>query len=396
MFQKIIILLPALIPLFLTQRSQVKKRSLGFIAGTFIPAGIFLLYLTSHSILWDAWNAVVTISRLVNNDQWGFPPLTGLMPYPYVYLTEGGISFPWIVNTVIILLSVIGLPILFWKTKKTPSLFFFSLLFYILSIALFLLFPRPHMQYFIPFTIIASLCAALSIQEILTLISRRVSMRYLEPFAYVAISLTLLTSFSLQTMDRVRDGNTNDEQLQVLRDTARIIKPGETVYDEVGSYIFRPDGYFICCHHYEQFVDKLDPSLWSLKEHLIKNKTKFIVLDQKGFAFWTPKPDDVNFIISTYAPSAYKKIYTLGVRFQCDKNVCTQLNVHGNPISEKQVSSFPIVVEEHYVIHIQPEGEEISLNNSSYHNNDSIRLPVGTYTFLPRIGVTGFSVQLGR
>jgi hypothetical protein len=396
MFQKIIILLPSLIPLFLTQLPQVKKRSFLFAAGTCIPAGMFLLYLVSQHILWDAWNAVVNISRLVNNDQWGFPPLTGLMPYPYVYLTEGGISFPWIINTSIILLSLPGILLLFWKTKKTPSIFFFSILFYLLSIVLFLLFPRPHMQYFIPFTIIASLFTAITIQETLTFITTFIHTRFVESILYIAIALTLLTSFSLQTIDRVRDGNTNDEQVQVLRDTARIIKPDETVYDEVGSYIFRPDGYFICCHHYEQFVDKLDPSLWSLKEHLIQNKTKFIILDQKGFAFWTPKPEDVNFIITHYAPSAYKKIYTLGIRFQCDKHVCKQLNVHGNPISEKQVSSFPIVIEEQYVIHIQPEGEEVSINNSSYHNRDSIRLPVGTYTFAPRIGVTGLSVQLDR
>ncbi len=396
MFMKILILLPALIPLLFTHTANIKKHVMKFALGGSIAAGGFFLYLLANNIVWLCFWSLTRISQYVNNTQWGFPPLTGLMPYPYVYLTEGGISYPWIINTVLLALAVPGIPIVFVRTRNHPSRFFFTVLFVLLSMALFFLFPRPHMQYFIPLTVVASLLAALTVGETLAFTSSRLRLPVLEPVGIALVLLGLSVSMYMQTMDRIRPGNTNEEQLQVLTDTSRIIKPHETVYDEVGSYIFRPDGYFICCHHYEQFVDKLDPSLHSLKSHLIGNKTKFIVLDQKGFAFWTPKPDDLEFIITHYAPSKYRKIYTLGYRFRCNGGSCVQLNVHGGAISDQPVNAFPVVIAESYRIRISPPDATVAINGTARNNNEIIALPVASYRFSASASVTDFSVQLER
>lgn len=396
MFLKIVVLLPALLPFLFVDTKQLKSTIIRFILGAAIPVVLFVLYLLVSNIMWDAWNSVVNISRLVNNDQWGFPPLTGLLPFELVYVKDGGVSYPWIMNTALVLLSLPGIIILYIKTRKTPSLFLFSILFFMESILLFLLFPRPHMQYFIPLTVIASILSGLTIVEILHFLSQKIKMSFILPVGLSLVSILLLSSFFLQTNDRIREGNLNNEQLQVLADIPGLIKPDETVYDEVGSYVFRPDGYFICCLHYEQFVEKLDKTLWSLKENLIKNKTKFIVLDQKGFAFWTPKPADVDFIITHYLPSAYKKIYTLGSWFQCENGECIQLNVHGRPFTGDPTSAFDIVIAEQYKVKIEPQNLSVTIGNKRYTSGQTEEFSPGTYRFAVPKGVTSFAIQMDR
>jgi hypothetical protein len=207
-------------------------------------------------------------------------------------------------------------------------------------------------------------------------------------------SLFLLISSYVQTKNRIRTDNLNSEQLKVLKDVTLFIPPNEPVYDGVGSYIFRPDGYFICCHRYEQFVDKLDTKFQSLKNHLIQSKTKYIILDQKGFVFWTTKPDDLVFIITHYLLSPYKKIYTLGSAFSCDSGKCIQLTVHGKPMSEDIKNTFDIVIEETYRIRTEPANEKITIQNTVYTDTQKVRFFPGIYKFSAPSGVTGFSVQL--
>ena len=71
----------------------------------------------------------------------------------------------------------------------------------------------------------------------------------------------------------------------------------------VGSYVFRPDGYYICCHPYAEFAHKLTsgPGL-DLAKSFIANKTKFLVMDRVGFVFWKSLDADKAFLLTNYLP----------------------------------------------------------------------------------------------
>lgn len=158
------------------------------------------------------------------------------------------------------------------------------------------LFPVPYVQYVLPLSVAASVLAAHGLQKTTTALN-------------MIIIVTMISSFFLQYRQRTAPGAENREQLQVIRDILKISKPTDTVYDMVGSYVFRPDGYYICCHPYAEFADKLSHPPPSLRESLMAKNTRFLILDRTGQSLWKPKREDLDFLKTHYVPSPYPKIY---------------------------------------------------------------------------------------
>ncbi len=292
-FFKIIYALPAVLVLIIFQKkfslSMVIMLSIGFL----IPLGLFAVYLFANNLHLFAWEAFSHTQFVVNSGKEQFSLFAALSPWPLVYLGVGGVSFPWLVNMGIWISALTGLWIM-WKQFKLFAMFSAC---FTLSAFLFLaLFPAPYVQYFIPLSAVASLLSATAIYKIY------------HPIMLMII-LSILPSFFLQYRERTTAAANNAEQLQVIRDVLTMSKPTDTFYDMVGSYVFRPDGYFICCHPYAEFVDKLKTKAPTLTQSLISNHTQFLILDRTGQSLWKPKKEDLDFLIAHYTPSKYRKIY---------------------------------------------------------------------------------------
>lgn len=313
-FPKMIFGLPALGFLLLTLRKwRLDKQSwahtlkdvLKFCAGFSLPVLVLAGYLMTNGLMPQFITSITKYSVIVNSGKLPFNFLTGLSPWPLVYLDRGGISWPWMVNTILWLLSIPGLLILF---KKNTRLAIFIVLYFTGGIVFLYLFPAPYIQYFIPLVPFISILAGLNYCQLPKIpgIQRIPGIDLLMIISSICL---LLISFFEQYQVRVRAENTNREQLTVVRNVLIISQPSDTFYDMVGSYVFRPDGYFICCHPYAEFAPSLPVKIFSLRESLEKNKTKYLIMDRTGLLFWKPKIEDLEYLKDNFVASPYPKIY---------------------------------------------------------------------------------------
>ncbi len=388
-FPKIFFAFPCIIYLLVTlSRTKTSSRALVYwIAGFIFPLLMFLWYLVSYNIVPDAITAFTKTAVIVYSGKPRFSPLVALSPFPLVYIERSGVSLPWLVNILIFVSSIFGFYTLAARNKRFAVL---SLLYLVFGGIFLFLFPSPYTQYFVPFSVILSTLAGVFIVRIIYWIHSAFGKNILS----ILIAGFLLVSFWQQYAMRVNPKASNLEQIQAVADVLRISKPNETFYDVVGSYVFRPDGYVICCHPYGEFINRMNPKPMSLRESLINNQTKFLIMDRTGLLFWlTPKPD-LGFLESNYLPSSYRKIYTAGQQFSCKKGICTQQSAEGKPLSIKDTVF--VVIPEQYRISIQPASQRISLGQHTYRNGDTAFLKAQSYKITVPASVAGFSVQLDR
>lgn len=417
---KIVFAVPAILFLLLYQNKKPWQSLFTLSLGFLLPIFFLFLYLLRTNLLISFFHSITYDALIANVGNSSFPIWMTFSPWKLIYVQSAGVSIPWLFSTLLWLLTIPGILLMSKKYQKagiTLGLLLGG------TIAFAALFPKPYVQYFI----IPSLISAISVSYLVQTLAKKQEM-----LIVIVTSLLILISFGMQTHARQTPLGTNQEQLLVLDEILQVVRPNEPVYDMVGSYVFRPDGFYICCHAYIQFADLLKPSIPSLSESLILTKTKFLVMDQKGYVFWIAKPDDLAFLTTHYLPSPYKKIYTLGSQFQCTNSRCIQLNVHGTPISDHLIDTVNIIIEERYKLTIQPPNQHITISNSEpvtrnslliTHNpaspsggsllvtrnsglvtqnselvthNQSLSLSPGTYHFTVPPSVTAFSLHLDR
>jgi len=163
-----------------------------------------------------------------------------------------------------------------------------------------------------------------------------------------------------------------------------------------GSYVFRPDGYFLCCHPYAEFVDRLAIVPSTLRGSLVQRNTKFLVMDQKAYVFWLPKPEDLSFMLSHYVDSPYKKIYVAGVKYSCDATGCMQVDFNGNPVGNGQTKTLAITFEEKYTLTTSPPNGSVIIDNRFVQDGETLNLKAKTYALLVSQNLTGFTLRLAR
>lgn len=386
-FPKMIFAVPSIVLLLIKDRHipSYKKIAKQFVTGFGLPFLLFLLYLFLNGITKNALVAFMQTSVIAYSGKPRFSPLVALSPFPLVYVAKRGVSFPWIINTIIFTTALLGLIPLYRLNKRFFTAFFFYLLFG--GIFLFA-FPSPYIQYFMPLSMIASILSALCIT----------SMVHSFPLVLRTISMTIITgalvlSFWQQYQLRADSGNNNLEQLQVITDIIRISKPKETFYDVVGSYVFRPDGYFICCHPYGEFIHRMNPKPMSLRESIIRNQTKFLIMDRTGLLFWlTPEPD-LAFLLQNYVASDYRKIYAVGQEFICTQGLCTQVNGGPPPPVTHTIS---IRIPETYRLSLEPKSASIMLDGNKKINGEILSLQARTYEFTAPPTLTHIVIKLAR
>ena len=394
---KMVFAIPAVMYLLFAERRRITRTAfLWGVAGVFAPPLVFVLYLFVTGIgLVRAATALTQWAFAVNLGKEPFSPMKTLSPWPLVYIDQGGPSFPWITNIVLWITGVIGLPALM---KSHWRIGIFSLLFTTGGVIFFLFFPVPYVQYFIPLSAVVCLSTAAFGERLVSFVSRYLPPRYefVRWSLLVLVPGALLVSFVVQYSARLPLGGSNKEQLEAIRSVLTVVKPDEPVYDRTGEYIFRPDSYFICCHPYAEFVDHLSIRVPNLRESLVETKTKYILLDQKGYVFWHPKPDDLDFILTNYQLSRHFKLYTLGVAFRCADNTCQQYNLHLRPTGKPPTSVFSLALPETYALATTPSGLVMKIDGTSYPDGSNIPLDAGVHRFEVPSSLSAFVLQILR
>lgn len=378
-----------LLLLFRSHKSARFTNILWFTIGFLLPILFVLGYLVATDTFFLAWENIIHGSFLIKQGEGAFSPFKSWSPYPLVYVNKGGISIPWIVNSALWLTSIGGLIILFKKHIREAILFTTILG---IGISSLFIFPTPYLQYFLCLSVFISILVAVSISYISSKIN---SFHYvLSIFFMVTIVLTCVISFGIQFSLRTGSGADNREQLTVIKDILAISKPNESVYDMVGSYIFRPDGYYICCNVYSQFANQLKLPIPDLSDSLIANNTKFIILDRGGKSLWLPYPEDLAYLKTNFLPSHKQKIYTLGLQFSCHSKTCKQEDIDHNPVAIAP-NTFTTPITELYALSVTPAGELITIDGNPVASS-SISLSKGLHTLTPTANTLSLKIQLKR
>ncbi len=353
--------------------------------GLFTPFVLVFSYLLANGIVTSAFDGIVKGSYAIKTGEPTFTPWLALASFPLVYVTAGGVSFPWFVNTLLWVLAIPGL-ILLWLSNREGARAVLLLL--AGGIVALFLFPTPYLQYFIPLSVFVAIPAALPIHRGIEHISKR----WASHGVFLVLLLSFLLSFGIQGADRI--DNTNNEQLAVIDDVLTISRPDETFYDMVGSYVFRPDGYYVCCNIYSEFADRLPTKLPTLRQSLVDRRTKFVILDRAGKVFWRSLADDKVFMLTHYLPSAYNKIYSAGVQFTCVSGLCTQIDLNGKSLTLSPRNAFDLPVSERYRIRKEPSEETVTIDGGR--TGDVISLAQGFHTFDVTVGLKSLRIQLDR
>ncbi len=400
---KIVFAIPAIIFLYIMKLIDTKGKGLIFvILGGLAPILIVVSILAHDNLIPLAYRALTVDAWIVNNGKQPFSLIATLSPWPLVYVEQAGVSLPWVINTIIWGLMLIGLIFLTLK-KRVPGIF--SLLFLVSSVAFLIKFPVPYVQYFVPVSVIAALLGAYGLTSIgdgadllIGSIAKRLHIRYVVPVGGIILLIAAgVVSYSMyvQYTDRLGSQKAREEQQTVISDILKITKPDEPVYDMNGSFVFRPDGYYICCHPYNEFLHRFTRHIGSLKDSLIKTKTKFLVMDQKGYVFWYPYPSDLAFMTASYTRSNYPKIYVAGVSYRCKDRICDQLSAGDEPIAlRSSVITLPFT--ETYRLTTEPPGQFVIVGRLRIADGETAPFTTTTYHFDVPPDLTGFSLKLDR
>lgn len=384
----------AVIPAFLvllTRKNirQTVKNYLLFGLGSLLPIAVIAAYLERTGTLAIGITSLIQGSVAVKSGEGTFSPLLALSPWPFIYTIKGGWSIPWIVNSVCIIAGLGGILLAIRKNRQIAIGMFFWIAG---SVVTLFLFPTPYTQYFIlPSVAIAIGCGLL--EDVIVIPSENTQ----RVFHYLGISVVLLFccgSFLQQYQERHMADQNNKEQFQVIRDILAISTPDESVYDMTGSYIFRPDGFYICCNTYSTLVTTLPWKIPTLASSLRQTKTKFIILDRRGLSLWLPTPTDLSFMLAHYVQSSYPKIYTAGSTFLCDHSVCRQTDIDGRSVSEKQ--QMDIIFPDRYTVTTVPHGQSVMIGRTAYQDGVTAWMPIGVYPVSAPPDITSVTIRLAR
>jgi hypothetical protein len=400
-FQKILFALPALAVLLIypfahTWWKQKKPPTIPikqwgvFFSGGLLAGSFFLLYLTVNGVLFSGLYAIIrTTSEIYQVGTIRFSPFLALTPWPLVYVPQEGPSIPWSFNIFILLAMLGGTALL--AIEKHWKLFWFYVVFYCCSILYLIVFPTPYVQYFIPVIMIGIPTGAIFFQTLLKLIPNG----YPTLTAIFIICSVSLLSYTQQYMPRVSSASSNAEQMQVIRDVVQHIRPNETVYDMTGSYVYRPPGYVLCCHNYAKFLDTIKPTPQALTESLIQRNTKFIVLDRSGSVFWLVPEPHKTFIRTNYLESPYRKIYSIGYRYQCTSANCKRINYEGGIINADP-AVLPIVISESYKLRTTPPSGTVTVSGIPMKDGETKSFTAGNYPIIIPSTLSEVIIQLDR
>lgn len=384
---KIVYALPALAFLWWNKKIITKRNIPHLVLGFSTPIFLFILQQLIQGTLPLAYENIIHGSHVLKEGEGAFALWKPFAPLALVYVTAEGPSLPWYISTATWIFGILG-ALVFLKKYTNVSLF--TLIFLASAGVMLYVFPTPYLQYFIPIGYILAISAGNLIQKIFTIIPIKQSWIALLPLLCI-----LCFSYFAQYKDRIDPGNQDTEQVQVLHDINKISSANEPIYDMVGSYVYRPDGYYICCNVYSTFASRLAIPLPTLAESLIKSQTKFIIMDRSGKSFWLPTQPDLDYLNTNYQPSRYPKIWSLGYKFDCQDGACTQISAHARTVANS-AQLISIKIPETFKLRTTPPGQFITFEGTSIPDGTTKRWETGIYRFTVPSSITNFTLQIDR
>lgn len=365
--------------------------------GVLLPWILFGLYLNYHNLWKLSWDTIILGSSAIKTGEGSFSVLKTLSPYPYVYLGNGGVSLPWQYSSILWIGSLLSIIILLVK-KSLHAAIVISLMLGGGLVAVYL-FPTPYTQYFIPFSLVSSISLALGITALLEQGKKIISPTPYHVLTFLAVCGILIIpiqSFLAQYNDRMDARNANTEQLEVLKNVLTKTRTDETIYDMVGSYVFRKPGYQICCNIYSSFIHLLNPRPENLKESLVFNQTKFLILDRQGLSLWRPLADDLLFMKTNYLAAPVWKFYYVGWQFRCNKGVCIHYNLDNLPVTDLARNKIRNYFPEQYRLETIPPKRALLINKKLINTVSPFRLEATDYNLEVPIDITEIKIILDR
>lgn len=185
---------------------------------------------------------------------------------------------------------------LFNKSKLKLEELFLSCL-CLTAVIIYFVSPIKFPQYLIPAAVFVPLYTADSVYLLWKLVEKRRNFTWFFFFLYFMIGWFLYRTFNYVHLPKFKW--TNKLQLQKLQKIYDTIPKSEYVLDLDGGTIYYPYPYYVCCLPYEDFRHLISMSLPSLKQALIKTKTKYIYQGGYDSIRWL-SPDDREFIYQNY------------------------------------------------------------------------------------------------
>ena len=324
------VLLMVLLVVFLRRHDLVKIFRRVF-WGMTIPVLVLLIYLLFKGVLIQGLEAIVVLALLTNLGI-PFAPLHWFfLPIDIYY--GGYRNFPYVFNRILFVFA--GLAVLFfllkvlkkrkWKKEEVGVL---SLAF----LAVFLTFllealKATFLQYYLPVFPLVSILGAVGFLSLLEAL--KISDRTKLIFYVCFLGACLFSSYKSYVG---REKWINEGNLKHIFAYLSVSGPEDRVFDFWGFYVFRKDGYFVCCNHFPDFPKKLKARLPDFVGWMKKNENKFITYQERdggiiGNRIALLSQKQINFLRENYVPIGVREIRVVGHEFDFGKSPVEKVEI---------------------------------------------------------------------
>lgn len=190
------------------------------------------------------------------------------------------------------------------KNQKIPELLLATLC--LVSIGTYIIFPIQYPQYLIPAAVFICWYVADGIY-LLWHALKRIRLQIIFIPIYILVCFILYKTFVYVNWPKI--WWTNEADFARIRNILSSIPRHEYILDFDGRTLYYPYPYYVCCFHFGDFRHNLSRSFPSIKQALIKTKTKYIYTEPERI--WGLSHDDLEYIEKNYVKSADEFLYVI-------------------------------------------------------------------------------------
>ncbi len=237
-----------------------------------------------------------------------------------VFYGLGGRSLPWFLSNLILAVGLLGL----FKSKQR---LFLVISFAFFAFSIWSVFLITLVQYYLPLFYLSVIGAA----ELLNSLSGWLAKKSKPLYIICWVLFLGIFSFGFWQSVKAHLNWNNSAMVKSIATDLAISSPGDHFFDYMGTHLFRPSGYYICCAIYPDWIDNLSQPMPRLPDDFRQNQTKFLILNKRSGYLFTDDFDAV-FLRENYFPTAIADIWTAGKKIAFDNNrpVAFEIIVAGN------------------------------------------------------------------
>ncbi len=289
--------------------SVIKAVCIGFI----VP--LFLAFYWAAS-LGDLGRVIYSLSKLaieVNVMSRTFVMMPDLFFYPNeTYYGQAGYSLGLYVNHIIWIIGLtMGLyrlltPFFIQKKQNVRDEFFIAGMFFVHVILYVQFIPLKHAQYLIPSAVFIAWYTADAVYEVWTIAKHHMRVRTMAYLFAICMGFGLYFVFGLVNKPKLAWTNTAD--IQIIQAIVSYIPKDALVVDLVGTTLYYPSGYPVCCLPFGQFESYVTKPIPHLADELEKKQIPYIY-EGNVKRITTLSNMDQTYIYSHYKPSRIANLW---------------------------------------------------------------------------------------